>query len=143
MLGQGNAGAEGARRHGAELRRRWRMRRSGGRGVSAREDWLWVFIASVGASLLHLGGNARTEKAGIGLAGEITALGSWWPAWRLERASGPCPREMRPRGRTGGTGGVPRIHLAADESWTRSTGAYGRAAAEQRGEVEQGPICDF
>jgi hypothetical protein len=112
--------------------------------VSAREDWLWVFIASVAASLLHLGGNARLEKAGIGPAGEIAALGSWWPAWRLERASGQHVHVRRGQG-----GGRVVLAGSLGSTWPRTRrgrgppAAYGRATAEQRGEREQGLVCEF
>ena len=56
--------------------------------------------------------------------GVVAARGGLWVA---------CPREERTRGRTGGAGGVSRVHLASDSPWTRSTGSYGRTAAEQRG----------
>jgi hypothetical protein len=146
VLGQGNAGAEGL----VGMVQSFAGDGGGGGAVEGvcphARTGSRVFIgvgASVGANLLRLGRNTWPRKVETGAAGEVVVLGSWRPAWRLERASGPCPREERPRGRTGGTGGVPRIHLAVDESWTRSTGAYGRAAAEQRGEREHGLVCEF
>jgi len=41
-----------------------------------------------------------------------------------------CERGEVPSGRPGGAGGVPRVHLAADAPWTRSTGGVRRAAGE-------------
>ena len=39
-----------------------------------------------------------------------------------EGLRGVCPLGEVPRGRPGGFGELPRVHLAADAPWTRSTG---------------------
>ena len=51
-----------------------------------------------------------------------------------------CKRGEVPRGRPGGAGGVPQVHLAADAPWTRSTGGVRRAAGEteHREEIDGG-----
>ena len=41
------------------------------------------------------------------------------------------------RGGPGGVGGVPRVHLAADAPWTRSTGGVRQAAAKQSNREER------
>ena len=56
-----------------------------------------------------------------------------------EGLRGACPLGEMPRGRPGGAGGVPRVHLAADAPWTRSTGGVRRAAGEtERGDEDEG-----
>ena len=45
-----------------------------------------------------------------------------------------CLREEGPRGRPGGLGGLPRVHLSVDAPWMRSTGDV-RASS---GEAERG-----
>ena len=85
-----------------------------------------------GASLLRLGGNAW-----LGKAGEVAALGSWRVEWRPERASGP-----RVRARRGQGAGRVALAVPLGSTWPRTRrgrgplAAYGRAAAEQRGERE-------
>ena len=49
-----------------------------------------------------------------------------------EGLRGACPLGEMPRGRPGGAGGLPRVHLAADAPWTRSTGGVRRAAGGGR-----------
>ena len=56
-----------------------------------------------------------------------------------EGATDACERGEMPRGGPGGAGGVPRVHLAADAPWTRSTGGIRRAAGEtEHQEVRDG-----
>ena len=47
-----------------------------------------------------------------------------------EGLRGACPLGEVPRGRPGGTGELPRVHLDGDVPWTRSTGGVRRAAGE-------------
>ena len=47
-----------------------------------------------------------------------------------EGLRGACPLGEVPRGRPGGTGELPWVHLAVDAPWTRSTGGVRRAAGE-------------
>ena len=62
-------------------------------------------------------GAVRTGRAAVaalaGQKGVVAARGDVGDA---------CLREERPRGRPGGLGGLPRVHLAADAPWTKSTG---------------------
>ena len=70
----------------------------------------------------------RGEQAALRMAG------------RRGSSGGPQGRDTlgeMPRGRPGGAGELPWVHLAADAPWTRSTGGVRRAAGEteqQRGE---------
>ena len=87
---------------------------------------------ALGRGEWHLG------EAGL-VRGDTTAAGGASrrrAAWRggvaaRESARDACERGKVPRGRPGGAGGVPRVHLAADAPWTRSTGGVRRAAAKQ------------
>ena len=47
-----------------------------------------------------------------------------------EGLRGTCPLGEVPRGRPGGAGEFPWVHLATDAPWTRSTGGVRRAAGE-------------
>ena len=47
-----------------------------------------------------------------------------------EGAQDACERGEVPKGKPGGAGGLPRVHLAADAPWTRSTGGVRWAAGE-------------
>ena len=64
-----------------------------------------------------------------------------------EGAQDACEHGEVPRGKPGGAGGLPRVHLAADAPWTRSTGGVWRAVGETeqagRREMEVRAFCDF
>jgi len=145
--GRGNAGAAKARRHGAERRRRWTRRQSRGGGVSACEGWLHGLYRCGGDCRGGFVSPGRQCAAGGGqnqAAGEVAALAGGGVSWRRFPAS-------RTRVRTGRSQGAGQVALAGSLGstwpWThRGRGppaAYGRAAAEQRGERNQGRFCDF
>jgi len=55
-----------------------------------------------------------------------------------------CLREEGLRGRPGGLGGLPRVHLAADAPWTRSTGGVRVSGGEaERGEGNRDSFANF
>ena len=55
-----------------------------------------------------------------------------------------CLREERPRGRPGGLGGLPRVHLAADALWTRSIGGIRASGDEaEMGEGNRDSFANF
>ena len=85
------------------------------------------------------------------LPGEVRAgLPASGRRWQLagvvavgERAWAACSCEG-PRGRPGGLGGLPRVHLAADAPWTRSTGGVRASGGEaERGEGNRDSFANF
>ena len=61
-----------------------------------------------------------------------------------EGLMGACPLGEVPRGRPGGAGGLPWVHLAVDAPWTRSTASVRRAAGEtERGDEDEGLFVIF
>ena len=83
-----------------------------------------------GASLLCLGGKALPGEVGAGLP----ASGRRWQLAGVvavgERAWAACPHEEGPKGRAGGLEGLPRVHLAADAPWMKSTGVVQASGGE-------------
>ena len=82
------------------------------------------------------GGTYRPEST---WARGVASGGGWFGPGRLdgeraERAGGAAHGgaawQLGTRARPGGAGGVPRVYLAADAPWTRSTGGVRRAAGE-------------
>ena len=100
--------------------------RSGAAAVSRAKSSSWVYIGtreSGGAGFLRLGGKCGAGGGRNRAAGEVAALAvaeGVVAAWG--GVGDACLREEGPRGRPGGLGGLPRVHLAADAPWTRSTG---------------------
>ena len=119
-------------------RRQWRVAEEG-EGERGR--------ATAGSLVLFIGWRApgRSEwcLGEVGLAWDDSTA-----RWRREQMRGAWRggaadrggigdaflRKEGPRGRPGGLGGLPRVHLAADALWTRSTGGV-RASG---GEMERG-----
>ena len=61
-----------------------------------------------------------------------------------ERVWAACSREDGPRGRPGGLGGLPRVHLAADAPWMRSTcGVWASGGEAERGEGNRDSFTNF
>ena len=65
--------------------------------------------------------SGRSEQAALRVEGVVSAR---------EDAQDACERGEVPKGKPGGAGGLPRVHLAAGAPWTRSTGGVRRAAGE-------------
>ena len=105
-----------------------------------RPSWVYIGTGESGGA----GFFAWEANAGL------RAVGTRWPArwrrWRGRRGvvvargdvGDACLREERPRGRPGGLGGLPRVHLAADAPWTRSTGGVRAGGCETEREMEIG-----
>ena len=143
--GRGNAGAEEARRRGAERRRRWRRRRSRGAGVSAREGWLQSLYRCGGEYRGGFASPGRQCVAGGGqnrAASDVAALSGGGVSWRRFPAS-------RTRVRTGRSQGAGQVALAGSlgSTWPQThrgrgpSVTYGRAVAEL--DSYQARFCDF
>ena len=89
---------------------------------------------NVGMSLLCLGGNRGRERSEPGRPVTGGTGGAEGVVAAFLGVQDACASEEVPRGRTGGTSGVSRVHLAADAPWTRSTGSVWACG----GRVERG-----
>ena len=65
--------------------------------------------------------SGRSGQRRCAWRGVVSARESVWDA---------CEHGEVPRGGPGGAGWVPRVHLAMDAPWTRSTGGVRRLAGE-------------
>ena len=83
-----------------------------------------------GASLLRMGGNALPGEVGAGLpaSGRRRQLAGCRGGGRA--GLGHVSAREGPRGRPGGLGELPRVHLAADAPWTKSTGGVQESGSE-------------
>ena len=132
----------------ARARRQWRVAEDG-EGERGR--------ATAGSLVLFIGWRApgRSEWClrEVGLAWDDSTARWWreqqWIAWwggvaargGIEDA---CLREEGPRGRPGGLGGLPRVHLAIDAPWTMSTGGVRASGGEaERGEGNMDSFANF
>ena len=113
--------------------------RSGAAAVLCARSSSWVYIGtreSGGAGFLRLGGKCRAGGGRNRAAGEVAALAVGGVSWRQESGSGPRVRARRGQGAGQvALGGLPRVNLAMDARWTRSTGgvrASGGAAEGTR-----------
>jgi hypothetical protein len=140
MLIPGNAGAEGARRHGVALRRRgWRRRSSEGAKARVRAGSRVLIGARVrvGGEFASPGRQCMAGRGPNRTAGEVAALaGRRGVVAASLGVQDACAHGEKPRGRTGGTGGLSR------STWprTRSTGGVrAHGGGEERGK-EAGTI---
>ena len=70
--------------------------------------------------------SGRSGRAALRVEGVVSAR---------EDAQDGCERGKVPRGKPGGAGGLPRVHLATNVPWMRSTGGLRRAKQSRpRGE---------
>ena len=77
----------------------------------------------------------RREQWRIAWLGGVVARGGVGDA---------CLCEEGPRGRPGGLGGLPRVHLAVDAPWMRSTGDVRASGGEaERGEGNRDSFANF
>ena len=110
-------------------------------GVSGpiyRPEGSWAKLLAPGGGRSGLGrldGEVAEGAAADCMAGGVAARGGVGDA---------CLREEGPRSRPGGLGGLPRVHLAADASWTRSTGDVRASGGKaERGEGNKDSFANF